>query len=374
MIRRALRKSPDSYVIVTGCYAQLNPQEVKSIEGVDLVLGTNERYGIFQFAGDMQKLSCARVEVSSINEVSAFDAAATSEGTGRTRAFLKVQDGCDYSCSFCTIPRARGRSRSQGIEECVAQAVELVTAGFKEIVLTGVNVGDYRGDGSQRLVDLLGHLVKVDGLERLRISSIEPNLLTEDILDLVDANSVLCHHFHVPLQSGCDEILRMMKRRYGTRMYAERVNMIRNRFPDAGIGADVIVGFPGETDAHFEQTCDFLEMLPLSYLHVFTYSEREDTAAATMPNSVQPDVRSQRNAVLRSMSARKRQNFLESLEDKSLKILLETEIDEGYRFGFSGSYARVGIPAEGTRENTVVDVRVVKVADAYCIGKVEGGA
>ncbi len=368
MIRRALRAAPDSYVIVTGCYAQLAPDEVATIDGVDLVAGTREKFDLLTLAGDIRKLSCAAIHVSSLDVPQTFSPAWTTEAGGRTRAFLKVQDGCDYSCSFCTIPKARGASRSQAIGEVMRAAQGLVETGYKEIVLTGVNVGDYGRGGGSSLAALLESLVQVKGLERLRISSIEPNLLTDNILDLISANPLLCKHLHLPLQSGSDDVLSRMRRRYKSAFYRNVIEKIHRRIPNCGIGADVIVGFPGETDVLFTETQTFLADLPLSYLHVFTYSERPGTLASGMPDAVPPIARSRRNALLRSMGERKRQAFLMQQTGKRARVLLESEEDEGLRFGFTGNYCRVGVPSAGTRENQLVDVQIDQVLGGYCVG------
>ncbi|HEX9007052.1 MAG TPA: tRNA (N(6)-L-threonylcarbamoyladenosine(37)-C(2))-methylthiotransferase MtaB [Bacteroidota bacterium] len=372
VIRRALRTSPESFVIVTGCYAQLQPGTLAAIDGVDLVLGSSEKFSLFELAGDMRKLSCARVHVADVAGSPPFGPAYTTEAGGRTRAFLKVQDGCDYSCSFCTIPRARGASRSQPLDECLTQAQALASEGFKEIVLTGVNVGDYGRKFSLHLLDLLEGLAAVPGLDRIRISSIEPNLLTREVLDLISGNSLFCRHFHIPLQSGSDRILRLMRRRYDTGDYRRLIEQIRLKLPQAGIGVDVIVGFPGETEDNFLETHAFLRDLAVSYLHVFTYSERPGTPAVALEGSVPPEERSRRNSILRTLSEKKRQAFLEGLSGNSVPVLLENEIDEGLRYGLTDSYARVGVPADGTAENTMVRVRVTDVRPGYCVGRLEG--
>ncbi len=368
MIRRALRAAPDSYVIVTGCYAQLAPDDVAGIDGVDLVAGTREKFDLLTLAGDIRKLSCAAVHVSSLDVPQTFSPARTTEAGGRTRAFLKVQDGCDYSCSFCTIPKARGGSRSQSIGEAVLGARRLVEAGYKEIVLTGVNVGDYGRASGSSLDELLGSLVEVDGLRRIRISSIEPNLVTDTILDLIASNSIICKHLHLPLQSGSDAILGGMRRRYRSGFYASLIEKIHRRIPDCGIGADVIVGFPGETDELFTETQTFLADLPMTYLHVFTYSERPGTPATALSGSVAPSTRSRRNALLRTLGERKRREFLERQLGKQMSVLLESEEDEGLRFGFTENYCRVGVPSTGTSENQVVEARIDRVMGGYCIG------
>jgi len=368
MIRRALRAAPGSYVIVTGCYAQLAPEEVGAIEGVDLVAGTQEKFDLLTLAGDMKKLSCVSTHVSSLNSAKSFTPAWTTEAGCRTRAFLKVQDGCDYTCSFCTIPKARGGSRSESVVHAVERARRLVDEGFKEIVLTGVNVGDYGKKHGSTLAGLLRELILVRGLERIRISSIEPNLVTDEILDLIGDNSPICKHLHIPLQSGSDRILGQMRRRYRSADYAALVDKIASRFPDCGIGADVIVGFPGETDELFEETHRLLADLPLSYLHVFTYSERPGTPAAEMASAVSPPERARRNAFLRSLGERKRNEFLRRQVGKHLDVLLESEVDLGLRFGFTSNYCRVGVPADGMAENTLAAVRLDSIVGGYGIG------
>ncbi len=368
VIRRALRRSRHAFVIVTGCYAQLAPEEVASIDGVDVVLGSREKFSLFDHCDAFEKREIPRVLVSEIGNAQAFLPAWSTEAGNRTRAFLKVQDGCDYTCSFCTIPRARGESRSQSVEACVAQARGLASRGYRELVLTGVNVGDYGRKNGSSLSVLLRELVRVDGIERIRISSIEPNLLSEDILSLVASEQKLCHHFHVPLQSGSDAVLRSMRRRYTTRMYASLLERIRERIPDCGIGVDVIVGFPGENEDRWRASYSFLREIPVSYLHVFTYSERPDTPAADFDGSVPAPVRNERNAMLRILSQKKRRAFSESFVGHTLPVLLESTVEDGYRLGFSHNYIRVAVSAEGTRENQLVDAGIVGVREEGCVG------
>jgi threonylcarbamoyladenosine tRNA methylthiotransferase MtaB len=368
IIRRARRASPGAAIVVTGCYAQLEPERIAAIEGVSLVLGAKEKFHLLDHLAALDDHACARVLVSPIDEAGQFAAAFSGGDGGRTRAFLKVQDGCDYSCSFCTIPLARGASRSQAVAECIEQARLLTGRGYREIVLTGVNVGDFRGsDGSLPL--LLRELERVPGLDRVRISSIEPNLLTDDLLALVEGSSRLCNHFHIPLQSGSEAVLHRMRRRYQTRLYRELVGRIKHRLPDCGIGADVIVGFPGETDAEFEETCSFVAELPISYLHVFTYSERPHTAAAASGPPVPVHVRRVRNARLRMLGEVKRRAHEESLLGRRFPVLLEGSVEDGLRFGWTEHYVRVGIPEPGTRENTIVEVGLLRIEDGYCAGE-----
>lgn len=370
IIRRALRTSPNPFVVVTGCYAQLEPEEVASIDGVDLVLGAKEKFRIFEHTTSFEKYRQPKVLVSDIELVENFGPAFSSAVGDRTRAFLKIQDGCDYNCTFCTIPIARGISRSQPVSETLAQAHILVADGFKEITLTGVNVGDYGKRIGKDLLALLKELVCIEGLERIRISSIEPNLLSNDILEFVASQNKMCKHFHIPLQSGSDDILRRMRRRYTSGMYGDLIHRIRERIPDCGIGADVIVGFPGETEEHFEATYRFLTELPVTYLHAFTYSERPDTPAAGFERVVDPRVRFKRNKMLRILSQKKKQAFHASMAGKTVDVLLEGAVENGYRFGFSGSYMKVAVPVAGTTENMIVNVRVAGSDHEICVGEV----
>jgi threonylcarbamoyladenosine tRNA methylthiotransferase MtaB len=370
LIRRTLRASPASVVVVTGCYAQLKPEEVASIEGVDYVLGTREKASIASLLNPARKQSSPQIRVSDIGSGDEFGPAWSSEAGGRTRAFLKVQDGCDYSCSFCTIPLARGPSRSQSIGESVRQAEALVAGGYREIVLTGVNVGDYGRKSGTDLLALLGALVRIGGLERIRISSIEPNLLTDEIVAFVASHPSLCRHFHVPLQSGSDSILRLMQRRYTAARYAARIRAVGERIPDCGIGVDVIVGFPGETDADFRATCDFIADLPVSYLHVFTYSEREDTPAARAASQVDPGVRAERSRILRGIGLAKKQEFYSRMVGQTVPVLLEEDNEDGGRCGFTGNYVRVTVPAEEAPGNSLVDVSITGLLGDRCTGRV----
>lgn len=374
LIRRALRTGGKPVVIVTGCYAQLEPEEIASIEGVDLVLGAREKFTILDFLPSLEKSRAPRVHVSGIDTVDDFGPAFSTEAGNRTRAVLKVQDGCDYTCSFCTIPLARGESRSQSMSATVAQARELVARGYREIVLTGVNVGDYGRKSGDTLPGLLQELVSVDGLNRLRISSIEPNLLTDELLDFVAANTTMCRHFHLPLQSGSDTVLRRMRRRYTSANYADLVRKIRTKIPDAGIGVDVIVGFPGESEGDFERTYRFLTDLPVSYLHVFTYSERPNTPAASFSDGVALTSRHARNAKLRILGQKKRHAFHERMVGKTVHVLMESDVENGFRFGFTDTYVRVALPADQAEENTIVPAVLERVTDGVCTGsRVENG-
>ncbi len=363
-IRRAHRLNPDAFIVVTGCYAQLRPDEVAAIEGVNAVLGNSEKARIFDVLENFSPKAPTQVSVSCTGDLTTFDPALLSDD--RTRAFLKVQDGCDYSCSFCTIPMARGKSRSAPLSQIVDQARQLADRGVKEIVLTGVNIGLY-GQGSLdppaefTLLQLLQRLAKVDGILRYRISSIEPNLLTDEIIDFVTDTPVMVPHFHVPLQSGENSVLGAMRRRYRKELYLQRLETICAKMPDAGIGADVIVGFPTETDAHFEETRTFLANLPVTYLHVFTYSGRPDTAAAgrfEQPNTVSASERVFRNRTLRELSRRKQTVFQERFRGQVRPVLWERNIWSGRMQGYTDNYIRVSQPFEKHRVGMVEPVRL----------------
>lgn len=368
LIRRVVRKSPEAFVIVVGCYAQLRSDEISSIPGVDLILGSKEKLRIFDYAHDFKKIGIAHTKVSSLSEYEGIDGASSIGYDERTRAFLKIQDGCDYSCSFCTIPLARGESRSVPISSIVLQAENIVEQGYKEIVLTGVNVGDYGRKDSADLLTLLQSLVNVSGLERIRISSIEPNLLDNQLLDFWLNEEKVCKHFHIPLQSGSDDVLKMMRRRYQRNLFEDRILAIRKYLPQAGIGVDVIVGFPGETDDMFEETYCFLRDLPVSYLHVFTYSERPSTDASKMNDQVRTDVRSKRNERLRALSVRKRRLFYEGFRYREVEVLFEQEQKDGVLSGLTGEYVRVLVPGNSDLINSILKVQIQEVEDDVCRG------
>ncbi len=343
IIRRALRNNPDTYIIVTGCYAQLQPAAIAAIPGVDAILGAHEKFHLFDLVKSFKKRNQTQISVSCIDDIESFGPAYASGD--RTRAFLKVQDGCDYTCSFCTIPRARGRSRSATISGIISQAEEIVSKGFCEIVLSGVNIGLFGNDTNENLLDLLRALDLVEGIDRYRISSIEPNLLTDGIIQFVAASDKFAPHFHIPLQSGDNEILGLMRRRYQRERYSDRVAQIKSMMPDACIGVDVIVGFPGESDDHFLNTFKFLENLPISYLHVFTYSERPDTTAVDSVHdnpalSVPKTVRNSRNATLRKLSASKRVSFYREQLGSERMVLWEATERNRTMFGFTDNYVR----------------------------------
>ncbi len=369
MVRRALRHSPDAYVIVAGCYAQLRPAEIAAIPGVDLVLGTKEKFHVFEHAEGFQKAPQSRTFVGSVESMDVADQASSLGFSDRTRAFLKVQDGCDYSCAFCTIPLARGASRSVAVFDVVNEAKRVVQEGYREIVLTGVNVGDYGHKNGTSLPRLLSELVDIDGLDRIRISSIEPNLLTDELLALWKLNTKLCKHFHIPLQGGNDDLLKAMRRRYLTDLYADRVRTVRELLPEAGIGADVIVGFPGETDDLFSKTYRFLVDLPISYLHVFTYSERPNTPASDFPGRVEPRIRSERSEMLRILSSRKRDVFHSSFMNKNVKVLFEDQAVNGNWSGLTGEYVRVKVGSIKDLSNRILEVKINGLEGECCTGR-----
>ena len=421
IVRRALRTSPEAFVVVTGCYAQGKPEEVAGIEGVDLVLGAKEKFNLFDYVGDLKKDNGsnfgshevdlkenyhARVFAGPINEAIEFGpadsadpstrlhagtpdssrAAIGSKPTGlraRTRAFLKVQDGCNYTCSYCTIPKVRGVSRSPSVASLVDEAKVIASLGYKEVVLSGVNVGDFAGahhgagaqifDGRRdknSFLNLLTELENVDGIERIRISSIEPNLLTKEIVRFVAFSTKYCKHFHVPLQSGSDEVLKRMRRRYNSSQYREIVGYIREVMPNAGIGADVIVGFPGETGECFEDSYSFIEDLPLTYMHVFTYSERDGTDAVRFDRVVDQKIRKKRSEILRMLSVQKRYEFSRRHIGRIMKVLVEEEIKNGKMFGLTSNYIRVEMDSNPSKANEICDVLITGVSDNSLTGQV----
>ena len=355
LARQTRQRNPDAFLIAVGCYAQLQPEELAKEDSVDLVLGAKEKFDIISYLSDLSRPEQTQVHACAIEETDTY---VGSYAIGeRTRAFLKVQDGCDYKCTYCTIPQARGISRSDTLDNVIRQAKEIVDQGIKEIVLTGVNIGDYgKGEfGNKKhehtFFELVQALDEVEGIERFRISSIEPNLLTEELIEFVAHSKRFVPHFHIPLQSGNNEILGQMRRRYQRELYVDRVNKIKRLMPDACIGVDVIVGFPGESDQHFLDTYAFLVDLPVSSLHVFSYSERPNTPAAEMKNQVPKTIKNKRSKMLRALSAKKRHAFYESQLQKTKTILFEAENKEGYIQGFTENYVKVRMPWDPALQN-----------------------
>ncbi len=368
IVQSALQKSPDAFVAIIGCYAQLKPGEIAEIPGVDLVLGANEKFNITNYIEDLRKKKKAIIKACEIGDVKTFvDSQSEHE---RTRTFLKVQDGCDYSCSFCTIPLARGKSRSDTIENAVHRAKIAVAGGTKEIILTGVNLGDFgimdveSGKHESTFYDLAKAFDQIEGLQRIRISSIEPNLLSEEIIDLVAASKKFMPHFHIPLQSGSDKLLKLMRRRYLTILYTKRVEYIKNKIPNCCIGVDVIVGFPGETDEDFLTTYNYLNELDISYLHVFTYSERDNTLAADMDNVVPVAIRKKRNNMLRILSEKKLRHFYHQHIGKTYNVLFEADNKNGFMHGFTENYIKVKTSYNAGLINRVVPC-IMKSVDQF---------
>jgi len=378
LIRRVVRNNPETFVIATGCYSQLQSKEIAKIEGVDLVLGTHEKFNVFDYFGDIEgktspsidSINQANVFISSQDEVCKFGEALSSDSDSRTRAFLKIQDGCSYECSFCVVPLARGKSRGLEIEKVIDSAKHLIDAGYKEFVLTGVNTGDYLYkttkkdiEKSYKLIDVLNELEKLN-IQRIRISSIEPNLLNDDIISFGKTSDKLCNHFHIPLQSGDSEILKLMKRRYNREFFKNLIHKLNEEIKDVGIGVDVIVGFPGETDAHFQNTYNLLESLPISYLHVFNYSERRNTQAASFPGKVSVENRKERSLMLRNLSDRKKLSFYKRFVGTGQKVLFETtKVDKKgnkYIGGFTANYMRVKASGVQDVENTIKLVELIR--------------
>lgn len=365
IVKQAQKVNDDAFVIGIGCYAQLQPEELAAVDGVDLVLGATEKFKVTQYINDLSKNEQGEVHSCEINEAD-FYVGSYSIGD-RTRAFLKVQDGCDYKCTYCTIPLARGISRSDTLENVLNNASEIAAQDIKEIVLTGVNIGDYgKGEfGNKKhehtFLELVKALDEVQGIERLRISSIEPNLLKNETIDFVSKSNCFVPHFHIPLQSGSNAMLKQMRRRYQRELYVDRVQQIKQQMPDACIGVDVIVGFPGETDEHFLETYQFLNELDISYLHVFTYSERPNTLAAEMNGVVSKGKRKKRSKLLRGLSAKKRRAFYESQLGKTKTILFEGENKEGYIHGFTENYVKIKHPWNPNLVNQLHEVQLEEI-------------
>jgi threonylcarbamoyladenosine tRNA methylthiotransferase MtaB len=365
IVKKAMKLNDKAFVAAVGCYAQLKPEELAAVDGVDLVLGATEKFKITDYITDLSKNDRGEVHSCEIEDAD-FYVGSYSIGD-RTRAFLKVQDGCDYKCTYCTIPLARGISRSDALESVLKNAQEISEQGIKEIVLTGVNIGDYgKGEfGNKKhehtFLDLVKALDEVGGIERLRISSIEPNLLKNETINFVANSRTFVPHFHIPLQSGSNEILKKMKRRYLREVYTDRVANIRKVMPHACIGVDVIVGFPGESDEHFLETYHFLNELDISYLHVFTYSERDNTEAAEMDGVVPANVRSKRSKMLRGLSVKKRRAFYESQIGSNRTVLFESENKEGYIHGFTENYVKIKTPWDPALVNTLQNVQLTRI-------------
>lgn len=361
VVRKALNQNPEAFIAVIGCYAQLKPEEIAGIEGVDLVLGATEKFNLPDYLHQRTKKEFTEIHSC---EVASADTFISSYSTGdRTRAFLKVQDGCDYSCTYCTIPLARGGSRSDSVVHVVAQAKEIALQGISEIVLTGVNIGDFKTGLHENFLDLIKALDNVEGIERFRISSIEPNLLTDDIISFVASSIRFVPHFHIPLQSGSDKILKLMKRRYMCNLYVNRIEKIKSLMPHCCIGVDVITGFPGETENEFMETYAFLNALDISYLHVFTYSERDHTEAKDMPGEVRIHERRRRNKMLRILSQKKLHHFYSTHLGETHEVMFETENKNGWLQGFTRNYIKVKTKYDPGLVRQIADAEIVSIGD-----------
>lgn len=367
LVRKALDKNPQAFIAAIGCYAQLQPEQLAAVDGVDLVLGANEKFKLPAYIGELTKKETADIHSCEIHEVQSYESSYSL--SDRTRAFLKVQDGCDYKCTYCTIPQARGISRSDRLENVLENARKIAASGIREIVLTGVNIGDYgKGEyGNKKhehtFLELIQALDEQPGIDRLRISSIEPNLLKDDAIAFVAQSKAFVPHFHIPLQSGSDTILKQMRRRYLTPLYRNRVKQIKSLLPDACIGVDVIVGFPGETEEYFLETFNFLNELPIAYLHVFTYSERPNTLAAESLEGVPKPIRQKRSKMLRGLSVKKRRAFYESQLGKTKTILFEKENKQGFIEGYTENYVRVRQAWDPSLANQLVEVHLDRIDD-----------
>ncbi|MED5301603.1 MAG: tRNA (N(6)-L-threonylcarbamoyladenosine(37)-C(2))-methylthiotransferase MtaB [Bacteroidota bacterium] len=362
VVRRALKYNSSAFIVVIGCYAQLKPKEISSIKGVDLVLGAQEKFNLKSFLHDIEKRKETQIENKHIKHVNEFYPG-YSKGD-RVRSFFKVQDGCNYFCSFCTIPLARGKSRSANVEETMVKAREIASSEVKEVVLTGVNIGDFGYGTKERLIDLLIELDKLEQINRFRISSIEPDLLSNEIIEFVHKSKRFVPHFHIPLQSGSDILLKSMRRRYNTELYKSRIKKIKALMPEACIGVDVIVGYPGETEEEFNKTVHFLKSLPISYLHVFTYSERANTTAPRMGEIVPMEERRKRSKQLRILSLKLKQQFYQNNLGKTEKVLLENQ-EDGYHYGFTENYVKVKLPAQKVKKNEIVSVKLNEINNDF---------
>ena len=368
IVRKALKYNPNAFVVVIGCYAQLKPKEISSISGVDLVLGAQEKFKISNYLSKIDKNSSPIVMNKHIKHVNEFYPG-YSQGD-RVRSFFKVQDGCNYFCSFCTIPLARGKSRSSSVEQTILKAKELAHSEVKEVVLTGVNIGDFGQGTNENFYDLIKELDKIENIDRFRISSIEPDLLSDQIIEFVHNSNKFVPHFHIPLQSGSDQLLKSMRRRYDTKLYSDKIEKIKKLMPNACIGVDVIVGYPGETDEEFNKTMNFLKSLPISYLHVFTYSERANTTAPRMGEVVPMEERRKRSKQLRILSLKLKQKFYQEQIGSQEKVLLETKEDNSI-YGFTENYIKVKIPGEMEFKNNIVNVKLKELnSDIEAIGEI----
>lgn len=364
LIRKANQASPEGKIVVAGCYAQMDAPRIAKMTGVDLVLGTSEKYKVFEYLEEDQE------DIIHIDKTASFYGAATSEAEGHTRAFLKIQDGCNYVCSFCIIPQARGRSRALPIREALENAKKVIANGFKEIVLTGVNIGEYEANTGERLSDLVRELFALEGLKRLRLGSVEPNTFTDELLDTLASSPKFMEHFHIPLQSGDDEILKNMRRKYDVAFYRDVLSKIISRFPDAGIGADMIAGFPGESEEQFQNTFDLVKELPITHFHVFPYSSRKNTLAAKMDDHIQHGVKKQRVKTLMMLGDAKLNLFSEDQVGSSSEVLFERRNKAGFWEGYTRNYVRVFVASDGELKNQVRHVFLKDFREGQLFGEI----
>ena len=359
IIRKAKKNSPEAFIVVTGCFAQLKPKEISDIEGVDMVLGANEKFNLPKLLTDLKTLETTQVHGCEINDLDYFSSYSL---TDRTRSFMKIQDGCDYPCTYCTIPLARGKSRCDSIDNIIENANDIADKGIKEIVITGVNIGEFKDKNDNRnFSDLIKELDKLERIERYRISSIEPNLISDEVIKLVKNSEKFMPHFHIPMQSGSDIVLGKMKRRYQTKLYRTKIEKIVSEVKDVCIGADVIVGFPGETKQEFDKTLNFIKDLPLSYLHVFTYSERENTPAIDMDGVVSKPDRADRSKQLRILSNKLQRSFYEKYLDTEHTALFEQDDRDGYLYGFTDNYIKIKIPFQAKVCRTKKQIKLLSI-------------
>lgn len=362
LIRKAHKASPEGKVVVAGCYAQMEAPKIQKMQGVDLILGTHEKYKVFDY---LEEDESTQIHIDKTNE---FWGAATTEADSHTRAFLKIQDGCNYVCSFCIIPFARGRSRTITVEDAILEAKNLVAKGFKEIVLTGVNIGEYETTSGEKLTDLVRGIVKISGLERLRLSSVEPNTITEELLKVLKESGKYQDHFHIPMQSGSDEILKSMRRKYDVAFYRKTIAMVKEYFPDASIGADVIVGYPGETEEQFLETYKLLEELPITHFHVFPYSKRKNTTAARMDTHIQVPVKKERVKTLISLGEKKMRSFTLKMLGRESEVLFERE-KEGYFEGYTSNYLKVRLKSDQDLSNKILKLKLTNLEGDKLVGE-----
>lgn len=361
-IHKIQNRNPNAFIAVVGCYAQLKPEEIASNWGVDLVLGTKEKFNILDHINNLQKNEVAEIYSCEIDQVNHFDSSHSE--TDRTRSFLKVQDGCDYSCAYCTIPLARGKSRNKNIKDLILEVEKIAHTGIKEIVLTGVNIGDFGKSTHESFFDLIKSLEKVEGIERIRISSIEPNLITDEIIEFVSKSKKIQHHFHIPIQSGCNKILAKMQRRYNRELFQSKVEKIKFLMPDAFIGVDVIVGFPGETDDDFMDTFQFLSDLDASFYHVFSYSERPNTKSAQFDHKIQKNIINLRSKKLHELAHEKQHQFYIQNLGKEAEVLFESDKKEGLIFGYTGNYIKIETPYDKSLIGNIKEVRLETISQS----------